>query len=109
MGPKADAFYYQKNPAPEQYVDYSHFESALNGTTDSFEGAPKTFSDPTRTITTYLTSSVPALGPLPATLLGYLKLLKSQSKQHWDDTLRVPHVADYLRAGHDMTYAKSEP
>jgi hypothetical protein len=99
-----------------QYQNFNAAETFLKEDGGVYESQPFPFTDPTRNIASYLTSTSLA-PPSPApTLLTYLALVRtqSQSPHQWNPALGVQAINAYLRAGHSlptkpMTYGSGCP
>lgn len=99
-----------------QYQDFAAAEGFIHEDGGVYQAQPFPFTDPTRNIASYLTSSslAPA-SPVP-TLLTYLSLVQTQgqSPHQWNPALGVQAINAYLRAGHSlpdkpMTYGSGCP
>jgi hypothetical protein len=115
-GGSAYALEIHPSSTPATYDNYSEMEAYLHEDGGTYRSSPFSFSDPTRNITTYLTSSGLAPSSPAPTLIDYLGLIRAQAEtaHRWNPALGVAAVNAYIRSGHSLgsenfTYSCSCP
>jgi len=98
-----DGYSLKQNPAGT-FSDFATLETFLDESGGTYQSAAFAFTDPTRNMTSYLTSTGLAAASSAPTYIDYLTLVRAQAQtsHQWNTALGVQAINEYLRQGHSL-------